>query len=497
MWKYIFKRFIRSIFSIVMVTTLVFVGVYALVPRSSIFKNDPTYTKLKSQPDKLQDYENTAFAKMGYHIYLNQKQFQSEVQKDYPEFTNTKDEANAKIVKEWTSKNKDWKVGQLPVSGAYYATEDINLLVRVFNFYKDLVQVDHPWVIKDPDNPNLERGYKITHDETAGWALTASGTKHYYQIYFNNKFPFIHQNIFKLNLGVAYPTFAGQPVVDVVTDLQGRPQTQEITLPDGKVFKSSIDPFTRYYKPKSEISPMEKRMFDNNYAGAKNVNSEPSMMGTSFRLGIAGVFISYLISIPMAALMARYKGQLFDKFGTVMVMILISVPTVAFVFFIRFIGSSWFNLPDLFPTLGAGDFKSYILPAVILGLLGVGNSVIWIRRYMVDQQSSDYVKFARAKGLTEQEISRNHIMKNALIPIVNGIPGAIIFSIAGATITETIFAVPGMGKMLPDAILSHNNPIAVGLIFIFAVLGVFSVFLGDITMTLVDPRIRLDVKEDK
>ena len=129
-------------------------------------------------------------------------------------------------------------------------------------------------------------------------------------------------------------------------------------------------------------------------------------------------------------------------------------------------------------------------------MLGVGNSVIWMRRYMVDQQLSDYVKFARSKGLTETEISRRHIFKNAIIPIVNGIPGAFIFSIAGAFVTETIFAVPGMGKMLPDSVLAHNNPIAIGLVFIFTVLGVLSVLLGDIAMTLVDPRIKLAVRED-
>ena len=122
---------------------------------------------------------------------------------------------------------------------------------------------------------------------------------------------------------------------------------------------------------------------------------------------------------------------------------------------------------------------------------------MWMRRYMVDQQSSDYVKFARAKGLSESEISRKHIFRNAFIPIVNGIPGAIIFTITGATMTEQVFAIPGMGKMLPDAILAHNNPIIIGLVFIFSVLGVVSILFGDIAMTLVDPRIRLNVKEDK
>lgn len=498
MGKYIFNRILRSLFSIFMVTTLVYLTIFTLVPRNAIFKDDPAVTKLKSQPDQLLEYQNAAFDRMGYLDYLNQKDFQAEVQKEFPDFTNDESPENSAIIDEWKNAHKDWTVGQLPMSGGYFATKDISIAARVLNFYKNLIEVDHPWRIKDPENPDLKRGYQITHDKTAGWALTGSGTKYYYQIYFNDKFPFIHQNIFKLNLGVSYPTFAGKKVMDVITNKQGRPETIEMTLPDGKQFKSAINPYTRHYKPTSELSITEKRMFEgSNYAGAESNNQDPSMMMISFRNGIFAITIMYLIAIPMAMLMSRYKDQWVDKLGTVIVTILISVPSVAFIFFARYIGNKFFGMPDLFPILGPGNIKSYIVPVLVLALLSLAGSVMWIRRYMVDQQSSDYVKFARAKGLSESEISRKHIFKNAVIPIVNGIPGAIIFSIAGAFVTENVFGIPGMGKMLPDAILSHNNPITVGLVFIFSVLGVFSILLGDIAMTLVDPRIRLDVKEDK
>ncbi|MGF3142481.1 ABC transporter permease [Facklamia sp. P13055] len=498
MKKYLFKRILRSLFSIFMVTTLVYLAIFSLVPRNSIFKDDPAIAKLKSQPDQLLEYQNSAFDRMGYINYLNQRDFQKEVQKDYPEFTNQESPENQAIIDKWQENNQNWEVGQLPISGGYFATDEVSIGARVLNFYKNLIEFDHPWRIKDPENPDLKRGYQITHDATAGWALTGSGTKYYYQIYFNNKFPFIHQNFLKINLGVSYPTFAGKPVVDVITDKQGRSVTEEITMPDGKTFKSAINPYTRYYKPTAELSLTEKRMFEgSNYAGADSNNEDPSMMMISFRNGIASIILMYTIAIPMAMAMARYKGQLVDKLGTAIITLLISVPSVAFIFFGRYIGNKFFGLPDLFPIFGPGNIKSYIMPVIVLALLALSGSVMWIRRYMVDQQSSDYVKFAKAKGLSQSEISRKHIFRNAIIPIVNGVPGAIIFSIAGATITEQVFAIPGMGKMLPDAILSHNNPITVGLIFIFSVLGVVSIMLGDIAMTLVDPRIRLEVKEDK
>lgn len=197
----------------------------------------------------------------------------------------------------------------------------------------------------------------------------------------------------------------------------------------------------------------------------------------------------------MSVLMARFKGKLVDKVGIAIVTVLISVPSLAFIYFFRFIGNGLFKLPTMFPTLGAGNVKSYILPTIILGFLSVPGLVIWIRRYMIDQQSADYVKFAKAKGLSAGEISRRHIFKNAIIPIANGIPGSIIGAISGATITETIFAAPGMGKMLPEAIKDHNNPIVIGLVLIFTTIAVLSVFLGDITMTLVDPRIKLNTSK--
>ena len=117
--------------------------------------------------------------------------------------------------------------------------------------------------------------------------------------------------------------------------------------------------------------------------------------------------------------------------------------------------------------------------------------MMWLRRYMIDQSSQDYVKFARAKGLSQTEIFNKHILKNAIIPIVNGIPGSIILSISGALITESAFAVPGMGKMLPDAIKVVNNNMVITLVFIFTTLSILSVLAGDLLMTVVDPRIQL------
>ena len=163
-----------------------------------------------------------------------------------------------------------------------------------------------------------------------------------------------------------------------------------------------------------------------------------------------------------------------------------ALPTIALVYIVRLIGSS-IGLPDSFPILGAGDWRSYVLPAVILGLLGAPGTAIWIRRYMIDLQSQDFVRFARAKGLSEKKFQTNTSLKmpwfrwfQEFLVLLSGVIG-------GATLTETVFAFPGMGKMLIDSVKASNNSMVVGLVFIFTCISIFSLLLGDIWMTIIDP----------
>ena len=120
--------------------------------------------------------------------------------------------------------------------------------------------------------------------------------------------------------------------------------------------------------------------------------------------------------------------------------------------------------------------------------------MLWTRRYVVDQMNSDYVKFAKAKGLNQREIFSRHIFKNAIIPIAQGIPASLAACITGAIITESIYSVGGMGKMLPNAINQYNNIMIVALAFMFSTVSVLSVLAGDIVLTKVDPRISLSEK---
>ena len=220
------------------------------------------------------------------------------------------------------------------------------------------------------------------------------------------------------------------------------------------------------------------------------------MMGISFIMGVIALILAYGLGLPIGLLMSQSKGGIIDKLGMFYIIFIISVPSLAYIYFFKFLGSTFFHLPTAFPTYGVSDIRSWVLPCISLALPSIASLMLWTRRYMVDQMNSDYVKFAKAKGLNQSEIYRKHIFRIAIIPIAQGIPSSLAGCITGAIITESVYAVGGMGKMLPDAINSYNNAMIIALAFLYTTISIIGVFLGDVIITWIDPRISLANKEE-
>ncbi len=494
MKKYILVRLIRSIFSLFVVVVLTFTMIYTLIPRDRVFGKDPTYNKLKKQDDKA-SYINTKMESLGYLDFVEQKDVCVELygsQGDkYMACVEGKDTA---AMDEYfnTKANEGWDVKQY-TNGSYYMTKDVPLVKRILNLFANMVQIDHPWKVQDPNNPNLERKYYIEQGPNGIPALACSGCESKYQFYVNSSFPFLHTNAISFDLGTSYPTFQNVAVLDVIGQSQGNAKKFDVTFPSGVTQSASVDLYTCEYKPTLDVIEQSK-FGDDHYANCVTVKEEPSMVTTSFLLGILSLIISYVIALPLGVYMASKKDKLADKLGMAYIIFTIAVPSLAYIYLFRYIGTSVFQLPGKFPTYGSGDPRSYVLPLISLSIPMVGSLLMWCRRYMIDQSTQDYVKFARAKGLSQGEIYKNHILRNAIIPLAHGIPSSIILSITGALITETVYSIPGMGKMLPDSLTSFNNPMIVALTFIFTALAIFSVLAGDILITFIDPRISLDDK---
>ena len=114
---------------------------------------------------------------------------------------------------------------------------------------------------------------------------------------------------------------------------------------------------------------------------------------------------------------------------------------------------------------------------------------------MVDEENKEYIKFAKVKGFSKKYIMKNHVLRNAIVPIAIGIPSDLLLIISGSLIIENLYSIPGMGGLLINAIKQMDNNIVQILVLIFSSLSVIGVFLGDILVVFVDPRIRLSESE--
>ena len=468
--------------------------VYSLIPREQIFYEDGTYRKLGGNPDEKANYVYTTWEKLGYLDYVTISDYCKELygQADprVKPALEADSEESARFKAEY--EKMGYTVETFTKSGQLFAYKDVPLIKRVAKWLVDFIQLDHPWRIQDPNNPDLERSIKFGKTPTGGLALVGSGTVHKYLIYTDSRFPYIHQNIITLNLGNSYPTFQGFEVLSVIFQSQGDEIKREVTFETGYTAESAIIFGSLKYKYNPDR--LDRNKFVDNYADYQTQKSQPSMIGTSFIMGIIALILGYLIGLPMGVAMARHKDKLVDKLGMVYIIFIIAVPSLAYIYLFRYVGTTLFSLPSVFTTYGSGDVRSWILPAVSLALPTISGLMLWMRRYVADQLNSDYVKFARAKGLNNGEIFRRHIFKNAVIPIAHGIPTALAGCIAGAIVTEAVYSVGGMGKMIPDSISKYNNSMIVALVFLFAGISILSVLIGDILLTKIDPRISLSEK---
>lgn len=493
MKKYLLLRIVKSIISIFVVTAIVVAMVYTMIPESRIFKGDMQYQKLKGNERFV--YSNQVLKRLGYQDFYTLGEMCNIASENPSQCTEGSGDKDA-VIKSFEEKGFTITTldGAGSLKGAVLGTRRYGALELVWRYFSNLVKFDNPNAVKDPANTELDanRGYYFGKDHNGMPALMCTGCEYKYQVYLSATFPFIHSNAFRLNFGESYPTKAGISTIDHIFDGQGNLKAVDMVYPTGYEAKGSENLHTLRYNPNPDR--LAKNRYNDNYTIAKNYTDAPSMVTMSYIFGLVSLILSYLIAIPAGIAMAKNRGKLADKLGIFYINLLIAIPSLAFIYIVKYL-TTFAGFPDKFPQLGYYNIKSYVLPLIILTILSTPGLMTWIRRYMIDQSSSDYVKFARAKGLTKGEISRNHIFKNAIIPIVNGIPGSIVLAIGGSVMTEAIFAIPGMGKMLPDAIDSSNNNMVITLTFIFTALSVFSLLLGDILLTWVDPRIQLNAKK--
>ncbi len=208
----------------------------------------------------------------------------------------------------------------------------------------------------------------------------------------------------------------------------------------------------------------------------------------SLWFGLFALALSLVFGITLGIAMARKKGKLVDKLGTAYVVFISAVPAIIYYLFIQIYVTGILKLPLLFDV---DDMSSWWIPGIAMSLGSISGYAMWMRRYMVDELNRDYIKLAKAKGLSNKKIMYRHVMRNALVPMVQYLPSSILFTIAGSIYVESLFSIPGMGGLIVSAIQMQDNTLVQALVLIYSSIGIIGLFLGDILMALFDPRIKL------
>jgi ABC-type dipeptide/oligopeptide/nickel transport system permease component len=208
---------------------------------------------------------------------------------------------------------------------------------------------------------------------------------------------------------------------------------------------------------------------------------------TSAYLGLAALAIAVGIGLPLGVLAALKQNSFWDYISMAMAIFGVSVPNVVLgpVFIIIFaLTFHWF------PVAGWGRLEQVPMPAVALGL---GSSAIiarLTRASMLQVIREDYIRTARAKGLSERIVMVRHALKNAFIPVATILGPMFAALVTGTFVIEQIFAIPGLGKYFIISISNRDYPVVMGTVLLYAVFLVFSTLAVDITYAFLDPRIR-------
>ena len=209
----------------------------------------------------------------------------------------------------------------------------------------------------------------------------------------------------------------------------------------------------------------------------------------TFKLAVLSLVISLCIAIPAGIISAVRKNTVIDHLCMSAALLGVSIPN----FWLGLLLIWLFSLTlHLFPSYGYGECKHLVLPAITLGTSMAAITTRLTRSSMLDVLNQEYIVTAKAKGLDEKTILLRHALKNAMLPVITFAGLQLGFLLGGAVIVETIFAWPGIGKLLVDSIYARDFAMVQGCVLFIAVLFAFTNLIVDITYAFLDPRIRYE-----
>ena len=215
-------------------------------------------------------------------------------------------------------------------------------------------------------------------------------------------------------------------------------------------------------------------------------------MWPSLAIAVPSLMIALMVNISFALLLSFFRGSYIDLWGVVFCVMMMSISALFYYIGGQFlIGKLLHLVPISGYDTGLDATKFLLLPVIIGVIAGVGALTRWYRTFFLEEINKDFVRTARAKGLSEVVVLFRHVLQNALIPILTGIVAALPLLFMGSLILESFFGIPGLGSYTIDAINQQDFAIVRAMVFLGSVLYIVGLVLTDISYTFVDPRVRL------
>jgi oligopeptide transport system permease protein len=215
-----------------------------------------------------------------------------------------------------------------------------------------------------------------------------------------------------------------------------------------------------------------------------------SRFGFSARLGMLALGMAIFVGIPVGVIAALKQNSLVDYVSLFITTVGISIPNFVMAIFLIIIFASWLHLVTVI-TNDWSEFRSWILPALVLGFTTTAYTARLTRSAMLEVIRQDYVRTARAKGLEERAVITRHMLKNALIPVVTILGPALAGLVVGSFIIETMFGFPGIGRAYVTSIFQRDYSMIMGTTLVYALMVAVANLSVDVIYVFLDPRIRL------
>jgi len=215
-------------------------------------------------------------------------------------------------------------------------------------------------------------------------------------------------------------------------------------------------------------------------------------MWPSLAIALPTFTVGLFVAISFALLLALFRATTLDVAGVAWCVFLMSVSMMFYIIGGQFLVSKLWHWAPISGYAGGLDSFRFIMLPVLIGVAGgVGATTRWYRTIFLEEAGKDYVRTARAKGLSELRVMFRHVLKNAMIPILTGVVVIVPVLFLGSLLMESFFGIPGLGSYTIDAIQAQDFGVVRAMVFLGSVLYIAGLILTDISYTLVDPRVRL------